>query len=152
MADGIHEFTATHGCQKKRSEKLVISWIAGACSQISDEKIKSSFLKSIQNMIFFYNIVKCDHFLCLLLTIFFSFSKCSPKLGCTLYTGKYSDYLQQIIHFFIKTQTTSLCCWQFCCFDNCTEVLKIYLNVQSSTQRSGTWRLCKVSRSDPIHL
>ena len=44
MAEGIHEFTAS-GCQKKLSEELILSWIAGAWQDISEEMIESSFLK-----------------------------------------------------------------------------------------------------------
>ena len=36
MAEGIHEFTA-NGCQKKPSEELILSWIAGAWQDISKE-------------------------------------------------------------------------------------------------------------------
>ena len=36
MAEGIHEFTA-NGCQKKSSEELILSWIAGAWQDISEE-------------------------------------------------------------------------------------------------------------------
>ena len=86
MADGIHELTAT-GCQKKPPEELIVSWITGSWSDISERKIKSSFLKyiqnipirhdnvifSIQNMIFFLMIVWCYHFFCFLLALFFLF-------------------------------------------------------------------------------
>ena len=44
MAEGIHEFTAS-GRQKKLSEELILSWIAGAWQDISEEMIESSFLK-----------------------------------------------------------------------------------------------------------
>ena len=44
MAKGTHEFTAS-GCQKKPSEQLFLSWIAGAWQDIPKEMIKSSFLK-----------------------------------------------------------------------------------------------------------
>ncbi|PFX12576.1 Pogo transposable element with KRAB domain [Stylophora pistillata] len=44
MAEGIHEFTAS-GRQKKPSEELILSWIAGAWQDISEEMIESSFLK-----------------------------------------------------------------------------------------------------------
>lgn len=44
MAEGVHEFTAT-GRQKKPSEELILSWIAGAWQDISEEMIESSFLK-----------------------------------------------------------------------------------------------------------
>ena len=44
MAEGIHEFTAS-GRQKKPSEELILSWIAGAWQDISKEMIESSFLK-----------------------------------------------------------------------------------------------------------
>ena len=44
MAKGIHEFTAS-GNQKKPSEELILSWIAGAWQDISKEMIESSFLK-----------------------------------------------------------------------------------------------------------
>lgn len=44
MAKGVHEFTAS-GHQKKPSEELILSWIAGAWQDISEEMIESSFLK-----------------------------------------------------------------------------------------------------------
>ena len=44
MTEGIHEFTAS-GRQKKPSEELILSWIAGAWQDISKEMIESSFLK-----------------------------------------------------------------------------------------------------------
>ena len=44
MAEGIHEFTAG-GRQKKPSEELILSWIAGAWSEIPEEMIEASFLK-----------------------------------------------------------------------------------------------------------
>ena len=50
MADGIHDFTVA-GCQKNPSEELIISWIAGAWSDISEEMIKASFFEQIQIMI-----------------------------------------------------------------------------------------------------
>ena len=40
MADGIHDFTG----QKNPLEELIVSWIAGASSDISEEMIESSFL------------------------------------------------------------------------------------------------------------
>ena len=51
MVDGIHDFTVAD-CQKNPSEELVISWIAGALSDISEEMIESSFFECIQIMIF----------------------------------------------------------------------------------------------------
>ena len=75
MADGIHDFTvADH--QKNPSEELIISWIAGASSDISEEMIESSFLECIQIMIF--TLALCNLFLCFPLPISF-FPKCSPK-------------------------------------------------------------------------
>ena len=47
MADGIHDFTVA-GCQKNPSEELIISWIAGAWSDISEEMIESPFFECIQ--------------------------------------------------------------------------------------------------------
>ena len=44
MAEGIHEFTAG-GRQKKPSEEVILSWIAGAWNEIPEEMIESSFLK-----------------------------------------------------------------------------------------------------------
>lgn len=44
IAEEIHEFTVS-GRQKKPSEQLILSWIAGAWQHISGEMIKSSFLK-----------------------------------------------------------------------------------------------------------
>jgi len=44
MAEGILEFTA-NGYQKKPSEELILSGIAGAWQDISEEMIESSFLK-----------------------------------------------------------------------------------------------------------
>ena len=42
MADGMHDFAeADH--QKNPSEELIVSWIASASSDISEEMIKSSF-------------------------------------------------------------------------------------------------------------
>ena len=34
MADGIHDFTVAD-CEKNPSEELIVSWIAGASSDIS---------------------------------------------------------------------------------------------------------------------
>ena len=42
MADGIHDFTMA-GRQKNPSEELIVSWIASALSDISEEMIESSF-------------------------------------------------------------------------------------------------------------
>ena len=52
MADGIHDFTVA-GCQKNPSEELIVSWIAGASSNISEEMIESSFFECIQIMNFY---------------------------------------------------------------------------------------------------
>ena len=41
---GKHEFTVS-GRQKKPSEELILSWIAGAWQDVSKEMIESSFLK-----------------------------------------------------------------------------------------------------------
>ena len=50
MVDGIHDFTvADH--QKNPSEELIVSWIAGASSDISEEMIESSFFECIEIMI-----------------------------------------------------------------------------------------------------
>ena len=47
MADGIHDFTvASH--QKNPSEELIILWIVGASSGISEEMIKLSLFECIQ--------------------------------------------------------------------------------------------------------
>ena len=35
MADSIHDFTVVDPCQKNPSEELIISWVAGASSDIS---------------------------------------------------------------------------------------------------------------------
>ena len=40
MADGIHDFTVAD-CQKNPSEELIVSWIAGTWSDISEEMIES---------------------------------------------------------------------------------------------------------------
>ena len=50
LVDGIHDFTVAEG-QKNPSEELIISWIAGASSDISKEMIESSFLECIKIMI-----------------------------------------------------------------------------------------------------
>ena len=51
MADGIHDFTvADH--QKNPSEELIVSWIAIASSDISEEMIESSFFECIEIKIF----------------------------------------------------------------------------------------------------
>ena len=46
MTDGIHDFTLTVR-QKNPSEELIVSWIAVALSDISEEIIESSFFKCI---------------------------------------------------------------------------------------------------------
>ena len=51
MADGIHDFTLADR-EKNSSEELIISWIAGALIDISEEMIESSFFEGIQIMIF----------------------------------------------------------------------------------------------------
>ena len=51
MVDGIHDFTvADH--EKNPSKELIISWIAGASIDISEEMIELSFFEHIQIMIF----------------------------------------------------------------------------------------------------
>ena len=52
MADGIHDFMLAD-CQNNPSEELMVSWIAGASSDISEEMIQSSFFECIQIMIFY---------------------------------------------------------------------------------------------------
>ena len=42
MVDGIHDF-AVADCQKNPSEETIISWIAGASSDIPEEMIELSF-------------------------------------------------------------------------------------------------------------
>ena len=51
MADTIHDFTVAD-CQKNPSEELIISWIASALSDISEEMIELSFFECIQIMTF----------------------------------------------------------------------------------------------------
>ena len=51
MADGIHDFTVASR-QKIPLEELIVSWIAGALSDISEEMIESPFFESTKNMIF----------------------------------------------------------------------------------------------------
>ena len=43
MADNIHDFTVA-GHQKNPSEELIVSWITGSSSDISEEMIETSFL------------------------------------------------------------------------------------------------------------
>ena len=77
MADGIHNFTvADH--HKNPLEELIVLWITGASSDISEEMIESSFFECIEIMIFFA-LALHNHFLFFLLPFFFFFSKCSPK-------------------------------------------------------------------------
>ena len=52
MADGIHDFTMA-GRQKNPSEELIVSWITGASSDISEEMIESSFFECIQIIMFY---------------------------------------------------------------------------------------------------
>ena len=52
MVDGIHDFTVVD-CQKNPSEELIVTWIAGASSDISEEMIESSFFECIK-IIFLY--------------------------------------------------------------------------------------------------
>ena len=68
MVDGIHDFTVAD-CQKNPLEELVILWITGALSDISEEIIESSFFECIQIMIFFTLVLR-NHFLCFLLPFF----------------------------------------------------------------------------------
>ena len=51
MVDGIHDFTLPDR-RKNPSEKLIVSWIAGASSDISEEMIESSFSECIEIVIF----------------------------------------------------------------------------------------------------
>ena len=51
MADVIHDFTVT-GRQKNPSKELIVSWIAGALSDISEEIIESSFFECMQIIMF----------------------------------------------------------------------------------------------------
>ena len=93
MADGpIHNFTVA-GCQKNPSKELIILWITGASSDISEEMIESSFFECVQIM-FFLTLVLRNCFLCFLLPPLF-FTKIGVCIihGCPLYTGKYSNYL-----------------------------------------------------------
>ena len=84
MADGIYEYTVTKR-QKNPSEELIVSWIAGARTDISEEMIESSFSKCIQNMV--------NHFFCFLLLFFsFFFFKVQSKI---FYTGKHGSVTQQ---------------------------------------------------------
>ena len=69
MVDGIHDFTVVD-CQKNPLEELIVLWIAGALSDISEEMIESSFLECIESIIFF-TLTWRNHFLCFLLPSFF---------------------------------------------------------------------------------
>ena len=51
MGDGIHDFTVA-GHQKNPSEELIVSWITGRSSDISEEVIEMSFFECIQIMLF----------------------------------------------------------------------------------------------------
>ena len=92
MVDGIHDFTLA-GRQKNRSEELIVSWIAGALSDISEEMIESSFFECIQIMILF-TLVLHNHPLFSTPPPFFKVqSKLGVRVihGCALYTGKYGN-------------------------------------------------------------
>ena len=47
MTDGIHDFTVAD-CQKNPSEELIVSWVTGALSDISEE----TFLKRCASCLF----------------------------------------------------------------------------------------------------
>ena len=51
MVDGIHDFTVA-GRQKNPSEELIVSWITGSSSDISEEMIETSHFECIQIMLF----------------------------------------------------------------------------------------------------
>ena len=51
MADGIHDFTVADR-QKNPSEELIVSWITGTSSDISEEMIESYFFECSQIMMF----------------------------------------------------------------------------------------------------
>ena len=51
MADGIHDFTVA-GRQKNPSEELIVSWITGSSSDISEEVIETSFFECIRIVLF----------------------------------------------------------------------------------------------------
>ena len=97
MADGIHDLTVAD-CQKNPSEELIVLWIAGALSDISEQMIESSFFECVQIMIFFFFFMLAvrNHFLCFLVAILF-FPKCSPKWGCILYTGTHYTRVNMVL-------------------------------------------------------
>ena len=69
-------------CQKNPSEELIVLWIGGASSEISEEMIESSFFECIQIIIF--TLVLRNHFLCFLLPFFF---KVQSKIGLHIIHG-----------------------------------------------------------------
>ena len=73
MADVIHDFTEFKFNLKNPSQELIVLWIAGAWSDISEKMIELSFCKRIKNMTLF----SASPF----------FPTHSPKLWCILYTN-----------------------------------------------------------------
>ena len=80
----VHGFICSYHCQKNPQEELIILWIIGVWSDISEEMIDLLLLKFIWNMNFF-TLVLFHHFLCFsLLFLFFG------KMWFLLCTDKFS--------------------------------------------------------------
>ena len=82
MADGTHDFTVADR-QKNPSEELIVSWITGASSDISEEMIELSVLVYPNHDVFM--LVLHNHFLCFLLPFFFF--KVQSKIGVHIIDG-----------------------------------------------------------------
>ena len=98
MADSIPDFTVT-GHTKNPSEDFIVSWIAGASSDIkfSKEMIESSFFQVYPKHEFLMLVLR-NHFLRFLLFFFFKMqSKIGVHIihGFALYTGKYGTHSWQ---------------------------------------------------------
>ena len=82
MDGGWYPIFTVADFQKNPSEELIVLWIAGASSDISEEMIESSFFECIQIIIF--TLVLRNHFLCFLLPFFF---KVQSKIGLRIIHG-----------------------------------------------------------------